>query len=288
MRSAARRFDALHDESWRLYVDRDHQHWGPTVYDLGRHGRDREPGFLASMGRAHRLAATSLGAPLDRGLLQRLHEAALGHADPRLAYRDHAFQVTIDAARLQPGSRLWLTSCSVSLHPHDDEGRARVRVIFEPIGGREAATVRRLEAVLARGRRELAAAARRDEDARLLAVARLHARLELLHPTEDGNTRRHLVVLNKLLVEQGLWPTILDEPNDVVALDARGWASAIARGMRRFRAAARAVAYGDDVAEALRRHDRACARAGRAPDPSMLPDAEFEPRGWRRGVFEGG
>lgn len=284
-RPDAGRFDALHEETWRLYVDRDHQHLGPMVYDLGRHGRDREPGYLASMARAHRAASAALGEPTDRRLLQRLHEAALGHADARLAYRDKAFHVTVDAARLQPGSRRWLASCGVTLDPFDEDGRARLRVVFEPLGGREAATVRRLEAALDRGRRELAAAARGGPRARLLAIARLHARLELLHPTEDGNTRRNLVLLNKLLVEQGHWPVILDEPNDVVVLGDRGWAAAIERGMARFRAAARAVAHGDDVAEAMLRHDRACARRGRPPDPIMPPDAPFEPRGYVRVAF---
>lgn len=280
-----RRFDALGDESWRLYVDRDHQHLGPMVYDLGLHGRAPEPGFLRSMARAHRLAADALGAPLDRDLLERLHEAALGHAAPRLAYRDAAFHVTVDAARLQPGSARWLRRAGVSLHAVDDEGRARLRVVFEPRGGTEEATVRRLEAALRSGRRELAAA--RDADARLLAIARLHARLELLHPTDDGNTRRNTVVLGKLLVEHGMWPALLDEPNDVVVMDDRAWARAIARGMARFRAAARAAAIGDDVGEAMRRHDAARARRGAPPDPPMSPDAPMPARGFRRVSFLG-
>lgn len=253
------------------------------VYDLGRHGREPEPGFLASMARAHRLASSQLGAPLDRALVQRLHEAALGHAGPRLAYRDHAFHLTVDATRLQRGSTRWLTACGVSLEPIEQDGRARLRVVFEPLAGGEEAIVRRLEAILAAGRRALAAATRRD--ARLLAIARLHARLELLHPTDDGNTRRNLVLLDKLLVEHGFWPVILDEPNDVVVMDDRRWAAALVRGMDRFRAAARAVACGDDVGESLRRHDHARGRRGDVPDPPMAPEAPFEPRGFRRVAF---
>lgn len=277
---ARARFDALHDETWRLYVDRDHQHHGPMVYDHGLHGRDAEPGFLQSMARAHALASRTLGEPLDRPLLQRLHEAALGHATPRLGYRDHAFQVSVDPRRLRPGSRRWLTESGVRLEPFEEDGVRRLRVLFVDLDGEEG-VFRRLERVLAAGRRALSAA--NGADARLLAIARLHARLELLHPTEDGNTRRDLVVLNKLLVEHGFWPAILDEPNDVVVMDPPRWADALRKGMARFCAAARAVGCGDDVGERLRAHDRA--RLHDPPDPAMEADRPFRARGFRRVTF---
>lgn len=256
------------------------------VYDQGLHGRDAEPGFLSSMARAHTLASETLGAPLDRRLVQRLHEAALGHAGPKLGYRDHAFQVSVDPRRLQPGSRRWLTSSGVRLEPYEEEGVARLRVIFVDLRGEEG-VYRRLEQVLAAGRRALAQAS--GTEARLLAIARLHARLELLHPTDDGNTRRNLVVLDKLLVEHGFWPVILDEPNDVVVMEPRAWTLALRRGMARFRAAARAVACGDDVGERLRAHDRARVRShrprGGPPDPPMQPDRPFRARGFLRVTF---
>lgn len=279
-RAARDRFDALHDETWRLYVDRDHQHHGPMVYDHGLHGRDAEPGFLHSMARAHALASRTLGEPLDRPLLQRLHEAVLGHATPKLGYRDHAFQVSVDPRRLRPGSRRWLTQSGVRLEPFEEDGVARLRVLFVDLEGEEG-VFRRLERVLAAGRRDLGGA--RDSGARLLAIARLHARLELLHPTEDGNTRRNLVVLGKLLVEHGFWPAILDEPNDVVVMDPPRWADALRKGMARFRAAARAVHLGDDVGERLRAHDRA--RVHDPLDPAMEPDRPFRARGFRRVTF---
>ncbi len=253
------------------------------VYDHGLHGRDAEPGFLASMARAHALASREIGAPLDRALLQRLHEAALGHATPKLAYRDHAFHVAVDPRRLRRGSLPWLTRSGVRLEPIEEDGVARLRVLFVDVDGGEEGIVRRLERVLSTGRAALARA--KDAEQRLLAIARLHARLELLHPTEDGNTRRHLVVLDKLLVEHGFWPVILDEPNDVVVMDARRWAEALRRGMARFQAAARAVAFGDDVGERLRAHDHARVRAHDPPDPAMEPERPFRVGGFRRVTF---
>lgn len=283
IRVARRRFDALHDETWRLYVDRDHQHHGPMVYDRGLHGRDAEPGFMESMASAHALASRELGSPLDRALLQRLHEAVLAHGAPKLAYRDHAFHVTVAPRRLQRGSLPWLTRSGAQLEEVEEDGVPRLRVLFVELEGGEESIVRRLERVLSAGRRAIARA--KDADARLLAIARLHARLELLHPTEDGNTRRNLVLLDKLLVEHGFWPVILDEPNDVVVMDARRWAAALRRGMTRFQVAARAIAYGDDVGERLREHDRARERRGDAPDPAMEPDQPFRARGFRRVTF---
>jgi len=51
-----------------------------------------------------------------------------------------------------------------------------------------------------------------DEETILWAIARFHWKMELLHPTIDGNTRTNTLILNKHLTETGYHPAILDYP----------------------------------------------------------------------------
>lgn len=73
-----------------------------------------------------------------------------------------------------------------------------------------------------------------NEEAGLYTIADLIRWLEILHPFRGGNTRHHINLLNKLLVEAGFCPTILANRNDAPYLSTRGWKDRIVTGMLRW------------------------------------------------------
>ncbi len=52
-----------------------------------------------------------------------------------------------------------------------------------------------------------------NAEEKLEAIAKLHQRLEWLHPVVDGTSRTNIAMMNKLLTEYGFHPAILDYPH---------------------------------------------------------------------------
>lgn len=73
-----------------------------------------------------------------------------------------------------------------------------------------------------------------NEETGLLELAGLIRWLELLHPFRGGNTRHHIILLNKLLVEAGFCPSILCNRNDAPYRSPAGWKDQIITGMLRW------------------------------------------------------
>lgn len=69
------------------------------------------------------------------------------------------------------------------------------------------------------------------------AIADLFQMLEWLHPFTDGQGRTDLVLLNKLLVDQGLNPVILKEPFVSSWSNLEEWKKALEEGMANWRSA---------------------------------------------------
>jgi len=71
----------------------------------------------------------------------------------------------------------------------------------------------------------------RMDRAKLRIIATTHKELESLHPYVDYNTRTNRLVLNRLLVEAGLLPTILHDPNAVYHQTLGRWIHTIRQGI---------------------------------------------------------
>ncbi|MCA9315001.1 MAG: hypothetical protein H6806_10415 [Planctomycetes bacterium] len=251
MMQAAELLQLLGSETWRLYVDLDRQHLGSAAFDEGLRGV-REPGFLASMLAAHHRALGLVGEPLDARALAALHDDVLGHAPeaPR-TWRNHASWVGVPRAGIEPRVRARWDVWGVRLDPVAPTRPGYVRLVLAPP---PTATTwdERLDACLQAGQQHVRDAA---PEGKLLAIAQLHQDLELLHPTADANTRRHLLVLQKLLVEAGFPPALLTEPNHVYGLAPRSWARCLQEGIERTRAVHHALQRGMDVPAMLRSFD---------------------------------
>lgn len=248
---AIARFDALGDEIWRQYVDLDSQAHGPFAYDLGLGKGSVEPGYLAAMARGHRFMRDHLGEELTPELYEELARRCLP-APPVHRYRVNRAWVHVHRDRMEPGIEdVW--AAHGTLPDWTAEGVAptklRLRFVALPAQAVEA----RLAETMAGFASALQCAG--DSTARVLTIARFHQALELLHPTSDGNTRRHALILCKLLVDAGETPVILTEINDVYVRTPATWARMIREGMRRWAVVHDAIARGDDVEDAMRAFD---------------------------------
>lgn len=253
MRDAAAndRFDALGDEIWRQYVDLDSQAFGPFAYDLGLGKGSVEPGYLEAMARGHRFIRRSLGLRLTTDFYEALSRECLP-TPPVHPYRVNRAWVHLHRDRMEPGiEAVWAEHGALPDWTAEGVSPSKLRLRFVPA---EPADVRaKLAGALASYEADRERAG--DRDARILAMARLHQALELLHPTSDGNTRRHALILCKLLVESGETPVILTEINDVYVRTPETWARMIGEGLRRYAVVRDAIAGGEDVEEALRAFD---------------------------------
>jgi hypothetical protein len=249
--AAALRFDALGDEIWRQYVDLDSQAFGPLAYDLGLGKGSVEPGYLAAMARGHRLVRAQLGRPLTEDMYRSLVPACLP-SPPSGGYRSCRSWIHVHRDRLEPGIEdVWREHGAFGDASVEGVAPSKLRLCFAHL--EPEAIQARVAEVIARYGAESAAAT--DWTATLLSIARLHQALELLHPTNDGNTRRHALVLYKLLVDAGERPAVLTEINDVYVRTPATWARMIAEGMRRHEAIADAIAHGEDVEQTMRAFD---------------------------------
>jgi hypothetical protein len=119
--------------------------------------------------------------------------------------------------------------------PRTPDGQQLVgkpKVLLRPLGPGEARVL--AQGVIDRYHTEITSA--HTEDARLTAIARVCQDLDQMHLFADGNIRTVVfLVLNKLLLEQGYSPVIMDEPNVFDAKSVDQLKALIKAGQRRFR-----------------------------------------------------
>jgi Fic/DOC family len=92
----------------------------------------------------------------------------------------------------------------------------------------------RVENIISEHKRNITSAA--SDDDRLRAIATCCAELERTHPFADGNARTiGFLVVNKLLLESGLSPTMIENPNRFDGFSADELAQEIKKGQEEFR-----------------------------------------------------
>jgi fido (protein-threonine AMPylation protein) len=78
---------------------------------------------------------------------------------------------------------------------------------------------------------------KRIQDEKLTAIAHLYQMLDWQHPFIDGQGRTDLVLLSKLLTEQGFTPAILDEPYFSSYSSLSDWKAYLIQSMQRWQEA---------------------------------------------------
>ena len=245
--NANERMWMLGADTWRLYLDLDRQDRGSAAFDAGI-GGTREPGYMASVSAAHEYAAERAEATITIDDYRALQGLVSQHAAPDEFWRPGRAWVHAPRVAIEPGIEEEWTALGVSIDASAATRPGWVRIMLPLHAGDPEALAEVTIEHLNEGQRAIDAA--RSED-RMLEIARLHQRLELLHPTRDTNTRRHLVVLQWLLARAGFLPSLLTEPNHVYCRRPDSWARCIREGVARTRAVHHAHQRGLDVAKVL-------------------------------------
>jgi len=164
---------------------------------------------------------------------------------------------------LQAGGETW---CRVTLPVTMGRGRLASTRALRTWPKTAAQLMGRIQACLDECRKDCAAAAE-DPDVKLRAIALCCRSLEQLHPFPDGNARTiGVLVLNKLLLEQGLPPAALEDANRLDAYSVAEVMQDIKEGQERFALIARNTApRGVDGCS----HPTAVTH--RRPDPIAVP-----------------
>ena len=263
-------FDGIGDEIWRQYIDLRRQHFGSAVFDEGLHGKPPEPGYLASMGGAHVFLARLLGRRMTPELYEKLQRETRRHSndDTMAGWSTHTDHVDADKSTAGPGfleayAAAWGSNASL------EEIYARLQSRSIPMGDAieriyttatmttvnfafkypdkgESASKQRLQKLFDDFYDEVEVS-----DNKLQVIARPHKNLEYLHPFKDANTRTNLALLNKLLVEYGFEPVILDDPNQSYTQTVDEWAGLLQRGMDRWSEVLLAQVEDLDVTKAM-------------------------------------
>jgi hypothetical protein len=252
--------------AWRMLMD------GHLQDARGEYGFENEQGYMAGMlnGFSRMLESVRSREPLDARLFETLHDTCVDKvyskplSDPDLERmpRDGRLKKgfrTDDGSNVgvgypfkpvalegEPPRRVGTTTPEgraelAAKVARDDWYRIDVGELGAPdklwcvTRSREQCRAR-VDTILTAYRTEIAAA--RTEDEKLRAIARCCQDLDQSHVFEDGNIRTvSFLVMNKLLLEAGLSPAILDEPNVFDGFSVTQLVDEIRHGQAAFRAA---------------------------------------------------
>lgn len=239
------------DNKWMECIDEEHQRWGRLVYDQGLHGGPVEPGYIGSMEKACEMVAEDLGSQIDADWFLRLHQCVAGHfkgaEGGTLMGQEKVgvFRNTED--KLQCTYKGWkkptlLGRCELMGSHHVGQTGTRPNFPWGQLEDVDDNTVRlhyqtmssdQVKAIFNQIMRiyyqEIAMAKSLDE--RFTSVAVAHQWLERLHPPRDGATRANLLILQKLLTENGIHPSILKSPHVSTTFGTLEWKTVLYNGL---------------------------------------------------------
>ena len=225
------------ENKWREYIDGRYHHLGKDVFDKGLHGSTIEPGYVASMEKACAFIEQSLNKKIDADWYLKLHKITCGHFSADLVRRDAVLmgqekvgvfrnsddagghgghyeipkevKAEVEALDKELKNEFGPTYGMGNVTYDDPYGFGMTACIyFKPMSRYQ---VRRIfDKFLNEFYKEVEKA--RSPDEKLMAIAKFIQRLEWFHPTKDGSGRTIIALLNKLLVEYGFHPTILEYP----------------------------------------------------------------------------
>lgn len=240
-------------QTWRLFVDAIHQE------DFGDYRYENESGYMAGVMSSYSLMLDTLDEPLSADLLIRLHTAAvdgvmkrgetersaklardLGVIDPELdsfmakGFRDgrtNQFGLVPGVNGSAKGVKELL---SLSEQYNDFAILSDGKHYLVSTETRSAAQCKTIANRIIDNYKEEVRGAR-SPDQKLLAIARCCRDLEVNHLFVDGNARTiGFVMLNKLLMRNGLPPAAMDDPSIFDGLSVAEAADKIAKGQIKF------------------------------------------------------
>lgn len=244
----------LGKEKWRECIDGRYHHLNnKNCFDTGAHGGVVEPGFINSMEKAFKFAEDYLNLKVNADWYLRLHKRTCGHFyrnfnvfimgqekvgvfrdsvdELQCVFRPPHYQVSqegfsefkaLDSALIQEfGDAYGLGEMSAPNREgcvtliYKVMSQDQVRRVFDKFLGEFYQEIDKAE----------------SSDDKLWAIARLHQRLEWLHPVTDGTSRTSMVLMNKFLTDCGFHPAILDYPHVSSSFGLKQWKEYLQAGL---------------------------------------------------------
>lgn len=256
------------DKAWLEIIDGQHHELGPEVFDQALHTEDaeetdKEPGYLESALAARKYGASTLGQKMNSDMYLKMHALATAHKHEdqegfHAGYRTekddevHAAYGAIDEdggdyvpgkhipplQEIDPAIAKAVTDPSgeyddpppVSEWPATKEGDAHFALWYLPKTQQQVA--QHAEDIFGNYYASLEKVESHEDKLHLIATA--HRQLENLHAFMDGTSRTNRIVLHKMLVENGMTPTILDKPTLSPLRTNQEWAEEIELGMAKW------------------------------------------------------
>ena len=292
---------ALGGDKWREYVRGDHQSKGPTAYDndgtdFGRR-LDAGKSYGASMTAAQGKVSNSLGKPMSPGYVQDLHDTGSAHLshppdwrnersgngyDGRIGVtlHDHHADAQGTESLRQSGTMTYQGRGGGAQMTNDGQmmmsGPVTHHIATAPMSSESVQGA--LEAITATYYETIGVAQTQDQI--LDAIARFTQDLARLHPFEDANTRTNMLLLNKLLAENGFPLAIVDDPKHFYLNKLSAWREKIVAGMQRWKSLGGERSGKDEATSSVARgkqpersgKDEAMSSVARGKQPERRPD----------------
>jgi hypothetical protein len=207
------RFTFRGGSKWREIIDEQHHTSGPLAYE------DREPGFYENMLLADDFTRRTLGGEISAEGYQQIHDLAIRHNPTKAGWRSGGIEWGLTGRDQTPDAQLVenLKGHGLSVRAESAREGGRHMVTVPEASPEEVQNqVERIFDNYYLARAEIRTKVQKGEDrtnAMVRLIAGVYQQLEVLHAFKDGTSRTNHLVLNKLLVENGMYPVTLIAPN---------------------------------------------------------------------------
>jgi hypothetical protein len=241
------------ENKWMECIEGRYHHLGKYVFDRGTHQGTVEPGFIANMEESCRFISNFINSKIDADWYLLLHKHTCAHfnGDPSAflmgqekvgVFRtsdDDIYCKLAGVYAVTPEARAEFQALNQALKREFGDSYGLGEMVYTD--ATQTATylnyktmsrdqVRRIfNKFLNEFYQEIGRATTPDQ--KLWAIAKLHQRLEWLHPVKDGTARTSTALMNKFLTDYGFHPAILEYPHVSSSYGLAQWKQYLQNGL---------------------------------------------------------
>jgi hypothetical protein len=243
----------LGEQKWMECIEGRYHHLGKYVFDRGTHQGTVEPGFIANMEESFRFIKNFINFKIDADWYLFLHKHTCAHfnGDPEVflmgqekvgVFRtsdDNIYCTLAGVYGVTPEARVEFQALDQALKRefgdsyglgemvYTDATQTATRLNYKAMSRDQVHRI--FNKFLNEFYQEIGRATTPDE--KLWAIAKLHQRLEWLHPVKDGTSRTSTALMNKLLTDYGFHPAILEYPHVSSSYGLKQWFEYLKEGL---------------------------------------------------------
>ncbi len=245
----------LGENKWMECIDGEYHHFGKEVFDKGLHGRDVEPGYIASMENLFVFLKNNMNRKIDAQFYLQMHKIACAH----FRGEENGVEINQDQTGQFRDTDQWVNAhFDTKTHAFSEEGTEEFyklnqqlvyllgpsfslgKIIPTPLGASieyNAMSATQIHLIfnlfLTEFYFEIGHST--SQKMNLVAIARLIQRLQWLHTTLDGCGRLDMALMNYLLCIYGFHPVLLKYPYLSSCRGIDEWVEILEEGLRQWK-----------------------------------------------------